>query len=345
MQVYNNKLKDIEKQRKQKLPNVSYPDIDSVLDDNKDQLQFLAGVLYGYGRKARCEFLGLGEEGECPEGYKSLQNIKEGSDAENILKGYAKFSTTGGIGLTYKPGDLESIVNKIDLNKLDIEAPPYMFMTTEQREFAFKFCEEKIKELSYLEVLNLLLRLLNNYDVMGINKDEIAIKNTRGEVTTDLISNASINTLTKLKTASLVVRYDGLAKQIVKNIASIPILGIQRAPMNYSTRLNSEFGNASIKLLEEQRQIEEGTTEDTLLDDLAEELPEYDYDASNIGTLGSLTSTPSSTKGGGSASRRLVAKATARARSQYSKTKTAHRRSTARKYIHREHNKQTRKNK
>ncbi len=343
LQVYNNKIKDIEKQRKQKLPNVSYPDIDSVKDDNREQLQFLAAVLYGYGRKARCEFLGLGEEGECPEGFVKLQNIKEGSDAENILKGYTKFSATAGVGLTYKPTDLEDIVKKVDLNKLDIEAPPYMFMTTEQRMFAFKFCEEKIKELSYLEVLNLLLRLLNNYDVMGVNKDEIITTNSAKESTTNFISNASMQTLNKLKTASLVVRYDGLAKQIVKNVASIPILGIQRAPMNYSTRLNSEFGNASIKLLEEERMREEGITEDTLLDDLAEELPEYDYTAANISQLGSLTSSPSTS---GGAIKRLVAKATARARSQYSKSKsTTHRRSTARKNIHREHNKHTRKNK
>lgn len=291
--VYIKKYNEIDAlKKKTNLSNIRLPALDSFTSATKDELKYLAAILYCIGRKAEVEFLAVRRPSQFSTNLS--QTPKEAERAAywankltdeqvGILETFSKFSFT--VGSTYTTAELQRLSGLINLNKLNIMAPPYMFLTNKQRIFAWKFCKQRIKDLYYPDTIALIIQLLASYDMVGVSSTNMV----DGKITKN-ITEMTPEDQSKLQSASLVMRYGAPVKnfylsyppKIYKTVQ--PIINTNRtAPIivndtpiagNFKYELSKLYDRPDIKynyeslLNEEERQRIED-------EKLAEELDAY----------------------------------------------------------------------
>ncbi len=333
---YDRNIKSInDRKNKTAATNVKFPKVEQIETGTRDELKFLASVLYSYGLKARTEI---------------LAKIPDGKPEKHMVEKFAGYSFTGGEGLDFTDEDIKQTAAKIDITRLDIQAPPYMFLTPEQRTFACERVMRKIHELDYGQVLKLLITLLGSYELQAIDKDDI-VHEVNKKMVVKPITDIDAEKLALLRTASLVVRYDGLASNFVRDGVEYKIKGILQVPENYTCYLNGRYGKiapvkafSDIEDLALRRELELEEADVSAILSAAEENPVEDplFAAANTGLAEAGDAAAPNAgiviEGGGSDSFVVRNRTRSGSNSQYRLT-------ASRKHVNREHNKHTRKNK
>jgi hypothetical protein len=369
--VFTTNEKRLEVERKTAKMRVSVPDTPKTSTGLAQELYYLSSVLYAHGIWAEWEFLDNPEGGigsmalKRPFNYKSdhtgdsnaptdaQKTILESFHKEAIVKGTSD-DPVNKLILSTAPGkNIENLLmnyaSRIDISKIDIVAPVYMWLTSGQRKFAAKMSMQYIRYLKYNECINLLFRLLANYECIGINKALIGSDDDEQKMfIPESIVNAPLKARSTLHMSSLAIRYQNPATDCVVRGSPIKISNEITRARNYKFFFNRIYSSLP------QVQMGVVSTDDALaeiLKKLEEEAAESVVDATwdllrnadsallaeEKATLSPEYTSP--TQAGGSI-KDLVARANTRAMSR----KRAYL-SVTRKNVNRKHNKHTRKNK
>ncbi len=338
---YNKHVKNIADRQKKDTINLKVPKIPKIETNTDEELKYLASVLYAYGVKAREEI---------------LPRLADNSPEKELVKTFAGYTFTGGEGLQFSEEELDNLSKRIDITRLDIQAPPYMFLTPQQRVFACEKAMAKIHELTYEQVNTLLITLLGSYETQGIDSDDIVTEKNKTLVVKP-ITSIDPDSLERLRTASLVIRYNGNASHFLDNnkIFKYQIKGMLQVPENYKCFLNIKYGKIDIKTLAE---IDPKAAEQ-LADEEAVDLLAF-FDAAEAVDAGEDAAAEGAAvepeplveplpgvapnvelEGGGANDPLIVHNRTRRG----SKHNSNYRLTARREHVNREHNKHTRKNK
>ncbi len=345
---YSKHIKNINERQKKDTTNIKIPKIAKIETNTNEELKYLASILYAYGFRARTEI---------------LSRLEEDSPEAELVKTFAGYTFTQGEGLEFSEDELKDLAARIDITRLDVQAPPYMFLTQQQRVFACEKAMAKIYELTYEQVTTLLVTLLGSYETQGITTSDIVVDKNK-TLKVKPITSVDPDTLERLRTASLVIRYNGRASHFLnvwdKDNFNYKIEGILQVPENYKCFLNIKYGKVDIKQLAEidpdaARELAEEEAADVLAfldaaeeevsgDEIVIEEPAAAAAAAPEGAPngGLVEPPPAGAMGGGGANDPLIVHNRTR---RGSKHNSNYRLTARREHVNREHNKHTRKNK